>query len=79
MQPIEIGAREIYDTVIGLDKKFDTFVAEQDKRTTLLEHRVSDIEEDLKDRSAQRLKVNLALLGCSVSIVGAFIAPLLIR
>lgn len=75
MHPIEIGAQQIYDKLVGLDEKFDTFAADADKRLALLEQRVNTLETG----NSKKWKTNLALLGASASLIGAFIAPLVVR
>lgn len=74
-EPIQIGLRDVYDSVVGLDKKFDAFAAEHDKKLALLEQRVGVLEGG----GMKRWKTNLALVGAGCSLIGAFLAPLVVR
>lgn len=76
MDEVRIGLKDVYDTVTGLDKKFDAFAAEHDKKLALLDQRVTRVEKN----ADQQWKVKLALASAVVSpVVSAVVAVVTVK
>ena len=39
MKPVEIGIQEVYNLVLGIDTKVDTYIGMQEPRLVLFDHR----------------------------------------
>lgn len=78
-EPIQIGLRDVYDSVVGLDKKFDAFAAEHDKKLALIDQRVGVLERVGDASRAARLKTNLALFSAGVAVASSVVVPLMVR
>lgn len=76
-QPVVIGLKEVYETMVGLDKKFDSFAADSDKRTSLLELEVTSLKKALDRAEDKKWKLNLALISAGVALLIGIVSPLL--
>jgi hypothetical protein len=81
MRPVEIGVQEIYNLVLGVDGKIDTYIGMQEPRLVLFDHRLSQIEIkqektdarwelSKKESSDRRWQITLAFIASILSVVG---------
>lgn len=88
MKPVEIGVHEIYNLVLGLDGKIDTYIGMQEPRLVLLDHRLQQIEIrqekgetkcelNRKEASDRRWQVTLAFIASLLSVLGTAAIALL--
>ena len=88
MKPVEIGVQEIYNLVLGLDGKIDTYIGMQEPRLVLFDHRLGQVELKQKETEARceanrkevsdrRWQVTLAFIASILSVLGTVIITLL--
>lgn len=88
MKPVEIGVQEIYNLVLGLDGKIDTYIGMQEPRLVLFDHRLQQIEIkqeksearcelNRKEASDRRWQVTLAFIASILSVLGTAVITLL--
>jgi hypothetical protein len=88
MKPVEIGVQEIYNLVLGLDGKIDTYIGMQEPRLVLFDHRLGQVEIKLKETdvrcelnkkeaSDRRWQVTLAVIASILAILGSATVALL--
>lgn len=88
MRPVEIGVQEIYNLVLGLDGKIDTYIGMQEPRLVLFDHRLGQVEIKLKETEARfelskkeagdrRWQVTLAFVASIFAILGSATVALL--
>lgn len=81
MKPVEIGVQEIYNLVLGVDGKIDTYIGMQEPRLVLFDHRLNQIEIkqeksdtrcelNKKEASDRRWQVTLAFITSLLAILG---------
>lgn len=75
MQPVEIGAREIYDELVKLGAKFEEFRSDH----KVLEHRVSKLEKDNDASSEKGWRVKLATYSAMAGLAAAVAVDLIGR
>ncbi len=82
MRPVEIGVQEIYNLVLGLDGKIDTYIGMQEPRLVLFDHRLQQIEIkqeknearcelNKKEASDRRWQVTMAFIASILAVVGS--------
>ena len=88
MKPVEIGVQEIYNLVLGLDGKIDTYIGMQEPRLVLFDHRLGQVEIKLKESDARcelnkkeaadrRWQVTLAFIASILAVLGSAAVALL--
>jgi len=88
MKPVEIGVQEIYNLVLGLDTKVDTYIGMQEPRLVLFDHRLGQMEVKqrdidtrwemkMKEVSDRRWQVTLAFIAAAISMLGTLALALL--
>lgn len=88
MKPVEIGVQEIYNLVLGLDGKIDTYIGMQEPRLVLFDHRLgqveikqkeSDVRCELnkKEASDRRWQVTMAFIASILAVLGSATVALL--
>lgn len=88
MKPVEIGVQEIYNLVLGVDGKIDTYIGMQEPRLVLFDHRLNQIEIkqekadarcelNKKESSDRRWQVTLAFIASILSVLGTAVIALL--
>lgn len=75
MEPVQIGVKELYDLLKEVDTKLDA----QHVSHALLEQRVTSLERREDKVGDRRWLAVLALTAALVSLVCAFIAPVIVR
>lgn len=75
MEPVTIGAREIYDALVELKGEMYAWRSGQTTEIALLKKDV----ENLKANGDRRWKLNLALASAFVSPIVAVVLPLTVR
>lgn len=81
MKPVEIGVQEIYNLVLGVDGKIDTYIGMQEPRLVLFDHRLNQIEIkqektdaryelSKKEASDRRWQLTLAFTAAMLSFFG---------
>lgn len=88
MKPVEIGVQEIYNLVLGVDGKIDTYIGMQEPRLVLFDHRLNQIEIkqekadsrwelSKKEASDRRWQVTLAFITSTLAMLGTAAVALL--
>lgn len=88
MKPVEIGVQEIYNLVLGLDGKIDTYIGMQEPRLVLFDHRLGQVEIRQKENEARcelhkkeasdrRWQVTLAFIASILAVLGSATVALL--
>ena len=88
MKPVEIGVAEIYNLVLGLDGKIDTYIGMQEPRLVLFDHRLGQMEVKQKENetrfemykkevSDRRWQVTLAFITSILAVLGSAAVALL--
>lgn len=88
MKPVEIGVQEIYNLVLGLDGKIDTYIGMQEPRLVLFDHRLGQLESKQKELdtrwevkaqeiSDRRWQLTLAFIAAGLSFLGMAILALI--
>jgi hypothetical protein len=88
MKPVEIGVAEIYNLVLGLDGKIDTYIGMQEPRLVLFDHRLGQMEVKQKENetrfemykkevSDRRWQVTLAFIASILAVLGSAAVALL--
>jgi hypothetical protein len=88
MKPVEIGMQEIYNLVLGIDTKVDTYIGMQEPRLVLFDHRLGQVESKqreaenrweakVKEVSDRRWQLTLAFIAAGLSVVGTLILALM--
>lgn len=81
MKPVEIGMQEIYNLVLGIDTKVDTYIGMQEPRLVLFDHRLGQVESKqrevdarwemkVKEISDRRWQLTLAFIAAGLSVLG---------
>jgi hypothetical protein len=78
MEPVQIGVRQIYDLIIALDGKMDTYIHAQEPRIALLDHRLTTVEQELAKSSDRQWQLWLALIASLTALLCAAL-PLVIK
>lgn len=78
MEPVQIGVRQIYELIIALDGKFDTYIHAQEPRMALLDHRLAKLEHDFNKSSDRQWQLWLALIASFTALLCAVI-PLIVK
>lgn len=78
MEPVQIGVRQLYDLLIALDGKLDSYIHTQEPRIALLDHRLRAVEEHQSKSSDRQWQLWLALIASFTSLIIA-LAPLIIK
>lgn len=74
-EPVQIGLKEVYDSVKELSGFVASFVTEQKVEVAKLQKDV----QALKDEREQKWKLNLALVSAGCSMITAILVPLIVR
>jgi hypothetical protein len=88
MKPVEIGVQEIYNLVLGVDGKIDTYIGMQEPRLVLFDHRLNQIEIkqekadarwelSKKESSDRRWQITLAFIASILSVIGTAVIALI--
>lgn len=88
MKPVEIGMQEIYNLVLGIDTKVDTYIGMQEPRLVLFDHRLGQVESKqreaenrweskVKEVSDRRWQLTLAFIAAGLSVIGTLVLALL--
>lgn len=88
MKPVQIGVQEIYNLVLGLDGKIDTYIGMQEPRLVLFDHRLQQIEIkqeksearcelNKKEASDRRWQLTLAFITSILAVLGTAALALL--
>lgn len=88
MKPVEIGLPEIYNLVLSVDTKVDTYIGMQEPRLVLIDHRLSQVEMkqkesdvrcelNKKEASDRRWQVTLAFIASILAVLGSATVALL--
>lgn len=88
MKPVEIGVQEIYNLVLSLDTKVDTYIGMQEPRLVLIDHRLNQVEMkqkesdtrcelNKKEASDRRWQVTLAFIASILAVLGSATVALL--
>lgn len=78
MEPVQIGVRQIYDLIIALDGKMDTYIHAQEPRIALLDHRLTTVEQELTKSSDRQWLLWLTMIASFTALLCAVI-PLLVK
>lgn len=81
MKPVEIGIQEVYNLVLSLDTKVDTYIGMQEPRLVLIDHRLSQVEMkqkesdtrcelNKKEASDRRWQITMALVAATLAFLG---------
>lgn len=62
MEPVQIGVRQLYDLMIALDGKLDSYIHTQEPRIALLDHRLTTVEGKMTKTSDRQWQLWLALI-----------------
>lgn len=79
MEPVQIGVREIYDLLMSLDGKLDSYIHAQEPRLALMDHRLTRVEEHVASSGENQWRVWLAVGSSVVAIICAFVAPIVVK
>lgn len=88
MKPVEIGIQEVYNLVLGIDTKVDTYIGMQEPRLVLFDHRLGQVEYKqreldtrwemkVKEISDRRWQLTLAFVAAVMSVAGTLTLALL--
>lgn len=88
MKPVEIGMQEIYNLVLGIDTKVDTYIGMQEPRLVLFDHRLGQVESKqrevenrwevkVKEVSDRRWQLTLAFIAAGLSVLGTLVLALM--
>lgn len=88
MKPVEIGIQEVYNLVLGIDTKVDTYIGMQEPRLVLFDHRLGQVESKqrevdtrwemkVKEISDRRWQVTLAFIAAGLSVIGTIILAMM--
>lgn len=88
MKPIEIGMQEVYNLVLSLDTKVDTYIGMQEPRLVLIDHRLSQVEMkqkesdtrcelNKKEASDRRWQITMAFIAAILAFIGTAVLALL--
>ena len=88
MKPVEIGIQEVYNLVLGIDTKVDTYIGMQEPRLVLFDHRLGQVEVKqrevetrweikMKEVSDRRWQLTLAFIAAGLSVIGTIVLALL--
>lgn len=69
MEPVQIGVRQLYDLLIALDGKLDSYIHTQEPRIALLDHRLTTVEQNLGKSSERQWQLWLALIASGTAVV----------
>jgi hypothetical protein len=78
MEPVQIGVRQLYDLMIALDGKLDSYIHAQEPRIALLDHRLTKVEEKQDKSSDRQWQLWLALIASGTAVVIA-VFPLIVK
>lgn len=73
MEPVQIGVRQLYDLLIALDGKLDSYIHTQEPRIALLDHRLRAVEAHQDKSSDRQWQLWLALIASFTAIVLAVV------
>lgn len=74
MEPVQIGVRQLYDLLIALDGKLDSYIHTQEPRIALLDHRLRAVEMKQDKTNDRQWQLWLALIS-SLTAVLVTVAP----
>lgn len=88
MKPVEIGIQEVYNLVLGIDTKVDTYIGMQEPRLVLFDHRLGQVEAKqradetrwemkVQEISDRRWQLTLAFIAAGLSVIGTIVLTLL--
>ena len=88
MKPVEIGIQEVYNLVLGLDTKVDTYIGMQEPRLVLFDHRLGQVESKqrefdtrwemkMKEISDRRWQITLTFIAAGLSMAGTIILAMM--
>ncbi len=88
MKPVEIGIQEVYNLVLGIDTKVDTYIGMQEPRLVLFDHRLGQVEAKIRDTdtrwemkmkevSDRRWQLTLAFIAAGLSMMGTLALAIL--
>lgn len=78
MEPVQIGVRQLYDLMIALDGKLDSYIHAQEPRIALLDHRLRTVETRQDKTSDRQWQMWLALIA-SVTALICSVIPLIAK
>ena len=88
MKPVEIGIQEVYNLVLGIDTKVDTYIGMQEPRLVLFDHRLGQVESKqrefdtrwemkMKEISDRRWQITLTFIAAGLSMAGTIILAMM--
>lgn len=69
MEPVQIGVRQLYDLMIALDGKLDSYIHAQEPRIALLDHRLRTVETRQDKTSDRQWQMWLALIASLTALI----------
>lgn len=73
MEPVQIGVRQLYDLLIALDGKLDSYIHTQEPRIALLDHRLRAVEIKQDKTNDRQWQLWLALIASLTAVLIAVV------